>query len=461
MSLKLSPYPGYKNSGLPWLGEIPAHWELKRIKHVLKEVNRREPCGNEVLLSLTRSRGLIPQSEASEKLPSAEDLSLHKVYKPGELVMNRMQAWAGMFGVARIAGLVSPDYSVFKLAYENRVDFFKTLFMTPLYTEQFAQRSQGIGSGFNRLYTQDFGAIQVASPSPDEQQVIVGFLNRTDKLIGALIRAKQRLIELLNEQRQAIIHRAVTRGLNPNAPTKPTGMNWLPEVPEHWDFVRAKYIFREVDIRSTTGLETHLSMSQKLGLVPNSQIAGRIFVSESYVGAKICEKKDLVLNRLKAHLGVFAVALERGLVSPDYSVFRTMQPTICTRYYELILRTPAYRVEIRRRIKGIVEGFWRLYTDDFYQIPLPMPPLAEQHRIVEQLAVDLSTVEKAIARTYREIELTREYRTRLISDVVTGKLDARGVELPEVDEAKIASGVLEPLEAEDLSEAEEVPVADL
>lgn len=242
--MRLKPYPEYRDSGLPWLGEIPAHWEFKRIKHVFEEVNWRERYGDEVLLSLTRSRGLIPHSEASEKLPSAEDWNKYKVYKPGELVMNRMQAWSGMFGVAEIGGLVSPDYSVFKATSGDDVNFFKTLFMTPLYTEQFAQRSQGIGSGFNRLYTPDFMAIPVASPSPEEQRGIAYFLDSYDRVISRLITAKQRLIKLLSEQKQAIIHRAVTRGLDSDVPMKPTGLDWLPEVPEHWEMRRLKAISR-------------------------------------------------------------------------------------------------------------------------------------------------------------------------------------------------------------------------
>ena len=172
-------------------------------------------------------------------------------------------------------------------------------------------------------------------------------------------------------------------GLRPYPEMKASGLPWLADVPAHWDVRRSKYGFREVDSRSATGQETHLSMSQRSGLVPASQVE-KSLVSESYVGARLVKKDDLVLNRLKAHLGVFAHARQPGLISPDYTVLR---PELCAnvRFFEYVLKSSACRAELRVRAKGIVEGFWRLYTNDFYDIRLPMPPLDEQRLIVRFL----------------------------------------------------------------------------
>lgn len=262
------------------------------------------------------------------------------------------------------------------------------------------------------------------------------------------------MIALLNEQKQVIIHRVVTRGLDPNVKMKPSAISWLGDIPEHWEDLRSKYVYHEVDERSVTGTETHLSMSQKHGLIPNSQIEERRLVSESYVGAKLCRIGDLVLNRLKAHLGVFALAPEPGLISPDYTVFRPARPMVA-RYFETMYRTPACRVELRKRAKGIVQGFWRLYTDDFYDIRVPVPPLEEQDKIMQYLDKELSSINTVIASTEREIELLREYRTRLIADVVTGKLDVRqaAAQLPQLDEPIGATEVLN--QDEDFTEDED------
>ena len=182
-------------------------------------------------------------------------------------------------------------------------------------------------------------------------------------------------------------------------------------------------------------------------------------MSESYVGTKICEKNDIVLNRLKAHLGVFALAPQQGLVSPDYTIFRAIRK-INPRYFELLMRTPAFRVELRKRAKGIVQGFWRLYTDDFYDINLIIPPLEEQNAIIAYLEDELLELNRVIERVNSEIRLTLEYRTRLITDVVTGKLDVREAakNLPEIETLDTPeSATIEDLELSDeLEDAEEI-----
>ena len=171
-------------------------------------------------------------------------------------------------------------------------------------------------------------------------------------------------------------------------------------------------------------------MSQRLGLVPSHLVENRTLVSESYAGGKLCKVGDLVLNRLKAHLGVFATAQYGGVISPDYTVLRPIEAGGAL-YFERVLRSPACRYELRVRAKGIVEGFWRLYTNDFYDIRLPVPPIEDRYTIVEHIEVAARGIDTGIAKTEQEISLLREFRTRLIADVVTGKLDVRGYNVVE------------------------------
>lgn len=446
----LKPYPAYKETGLPWLGDIPATWQTPRIKTVLREKDARSPDGAGLLLSLTRSRGLIARSDLTDKVHSARTLAGYKVYEPGEIVMNRMQAWSGMFGTGSKPGLVSPDYAVFTVLGDHLASLLLSRLKAPDLVSQFALASKGIGSGFNRLYSDKFGAITLSLPPRDDQRAIVRFLAHANQKIDGFIRAKRKLIGLLNEQKQAIIHQAVTRGLDPSVPLKPSGIPWLGDIPKHWGVRRAKYLFREVDLRSVTGRETHLAMSQRLGLVPSDQVDSSLR-SESYAGGKLCMVGDLVLNRLKAHLGVFAVAHQCGVISPDYSVFRK-QSQIDMSYYESLLRSSACRRELRIRAKGIVEGFWRLYTDDFYDIRLPVPPPTEQTDIMESVAARTSDLNTAITRTEREIALMQEYRTRLTADLVTGKLDVREAasKLPEISDLVQNSDAAEAMDETEL-----------
>jgi type I restriction enzyme S subunit len=455
----LKPYAKYKESGQEWLGRVPAHWRTPRIKTVLREKDARSLDGSGLLLSLTRNRGLIDRSDMTDKIHSARTLAGYKLYEPGEIVMNRMQAWSGMFGAGNKPGLVSPDYAVFKLLGRDLVSLLLARIKAPDLVSQFALESKGIGSGFNRLYSDKFGAIAISLPPPDEQAAIVRFLDHANRKIDGFIRAKRKLIGLLNEQKQAIIHRAVTRGLHPDAPLKPSGIPWLGDIPKHWDVLRAKYLFREVDDRSKEGKETHLAMSQRLGLVPSNMVESAMR-SESYAGAKLCQEGDLVLNRLKAHLGVFALAKQGGVISPDYSVFRK-RAVICMEYYESVLRSSACRRELRIRAKGLVESFWRLYTDDFYDIRLPVPPPDEQREIMSAMTVETAPLTTAIARTEREIALMQEYRTRLTADLVTGKLDVReaAAKLPEVPAdgtTELEINVLDDTSDSDINPSEEI-----
>jgi type I restriction enzyme, S subunit len=256
----LSGYPGVLDSGVAWLGEVPEHWRLRRIKALFRELDERSGDGQGVLLSLTRARGILPHSEASKRMASAPDLSKYKVCRPGDLVMNRMQAWSGMFAMSTLHGLVSPDYSVFSPRDSCEVKYFELLFKTPLLVDEFAKRSRGIGSGFNRLYSEDFGAVKVPFPSLAEQRAIVRFLGHAEGCIRRHIHAKQRLLALLEEQKQRIVHRAVLRGLDSDASLGPTAGEWMGAIPAHWDVRRAKYLFREVDRRSLTGTEGLLSL---------------------------------------------------------------------------------------------------------------------------------------------------------------------------------------------------------
>jgi len=267
----------------------------------------------------------------------------------------------------------------------------------------------------------------------EEQEAIVTFLDRTLAMIDRFITNKKRLIELLKKQKIAIINRAVTQGLNPHMPMKPSGIEHIEEIPAHWEVKRAKYIFREINERSETGLETHLSMSQKLGLVETDRIEEKTLQSETQEGFKLCHVDDLVLNRLKAHLGVFARATISGLVSPDYTVFR-LNVEANVHYFETLYKHPAYVAAFNKAVRGIVVGFLRLYTSEFYDIRTLFPPKEEQDRIMSFIRDETVKIDHIISRANREIELIKEYRTKLINDVVTGKLDVRGVELPEIEE---------------------------
>jgi len=434
MIADLKPYPEYKDSGLPWLGRVPSHWSVGRIKTVLREIDCRSADGLGTLLSLTRVRGLIPHKDLTDKIHSARTLVGYKRYSSGQLVMNRMQAWSGMFGAGAIDGLVSPDYAVFDVLGGHAIEIVLERLKTPDLVAQFALESKGIGSGFNRLYTDRFGPIPVSLPPLAEEAAIVRFLDWANGRLERAIRAKRKVIALLNEQKQAIIHRAVTRGLDPSVPLKPSGIPWLGDIPQHWKILRAKYLYREVDERSASGAEELLSVSHLTGVTPRSQKNITMFKAASYVGHKICRAGDLAVNTMWAWMGALGVSSHVGIISPGYAVYRPHRPDrIVGAYMEGLLRSRPYISNIICHSTGLRGSRLRLYPEDFFRLPIIQPPTEEQRRIVEAIRAETGDMNTAISRLERQVELLREYRTRLVADVVTGKLDVRAAaeRLPE------------------------------
>jgi type I restriction enzyme S subunit len=424
MIAALKPYDDYKETGLPWAPTVPKHWKVRRIKTVLREKDFRNKKNSGELLSLTRNRGLIRYSDRTDKVHSAKSLSAYKVYHPGQIVMNRMQAWSGMFGSGSSEGIVSPDYAVFEIISGDLCGYILERLKTPDLVGQFALASKGIGTGFNRLYTDRFGPIPITIPPPEEQEAIVRFLDHAHGRIDRAIRAKRKVIALLNEQKQAIIHKAVTRGLNPEAPLKPSGIPWLGDIPVHWETPLNSRIFRE-NIRSHKGkTEEPLSLSQRDGLIKTEHLQERSLKTSTYDNWKVTIPGDLVANRFKAHLGVFFASTLRGIVSFHYAVF---EPKISMniKYFELLYHTAPYRTIYAGRSNGMTVGLQNLSNQNFYSVRSIVPPTDEQNEIVAECEIATRDQNSAIARLNREIELLREYRTRLTADVVTGKLDVR------------------------------------
>lgn len=232
----LKPYPEYKDSGVEWLGKVPGHWEMCRVRYLFREIDMRSKDGSDTHLMMSQRHGLIASSKVNDKRLRSESYIGGKLCQRGELVLNRLKAHLGVFATAPENGVISPDYSVFRSRNEeNIVQYFEHLFKTPIYVSELRRTTRGIVEGFWRLYTDDFYTIPSVLPPPSEQRAIVRFLDHADRLIKKYIRAKQKLIKLLEEQKQAIIHRAVTRGLDPNVKLKPSGVAWLGDVPEHWE----------------------------------------------------------------------------------------------------------------------------------------------------------------------------------------------------------------------------------
>ena len=231
----LKPYLEYRDSGVPWLGEVPKHWKVQKLRTIMKGVTERNRP-DLPLLSVVREKGVILR-DITEKGENhnfiQDDLSNYKVVREGQFVMNKMKAWQGSYGVSRYNGIVSPAYFVFDIHLVEG-SYFHSAIRYKAYVPLFTQASDGVRIGQWDLSQVRMKEIPFFIPSLAEQSAIVRFLDHMDRRIRRNILAKQKLIKLLEEYKQVIIHRAVTRGLDPTVPLKPSGVDWLGEVPKHW-----------------------------------------------------------------------------------------------------------------------------------------------------------------------------------------------------------------------------------
>lgn len=448
----LKPYPEYKESGQKWLGLVPVHWEVLPNRALFDEVkDRNHP--KEEMLSVTITRGIVRQKallEGSSKKDSSNlNKSAYKLVQPYDIAYNKMRAWQGALGASNLRGIISPAYVVMRPRKGVNPWFYHNLYRTPSFAKEAERWSYGITSDMWSLRPEHFKVIGSVFPPPDEQSAIVRFLDHANRKIDRFIRAKRKLIGLLNEQKQAIIHRAVTRGLpstgsgqlNPDVKLKPSGIPWLGDIPEHWEVRRAKYLFSEVDERSKKGSEELLSVSHLTGVTPRSQKNVTMFKAESNVGYKICRVGDLAINTMWAWMAALGVSKYEGIISPAYAVYRQRKPErlICD-YADMLLRTDYYKCNYIIRSTGVRASRLRLYPEEFFKIPILLPPYNEQIEIVAFIESETASLTAAIARTEREIALMQEYRTRLTADLVTGKLDVRAAaaQLPEAAEDAVA-----------------------
>ena len=446
MVSELHPYPAYKPTVVPWLGGVPEHWEVRRLGSIAGLINGATPSTSvseywdgHILWVTPDDLGKLTNryiGDSARRITESGYKACATTIAPASSIAISTRAPIGHIGILQSEGCVNQGCRLLVPGSSIQPEYLHYT----LSNSRSSLASLGQGSTFTELSRTLLAAFCFPLPPIPEQRAIVRYLDHVDRRIRRYVAAKRKLIALLEEEKQAVVNQAVTRGLDPNIRLKPSGVEWLGDVPEHWETMRARFLFREIDTRSTSGRETHLSMSQTLGLVP-SNLVEQSLISDSYVGGKLCQEGDLVLNRLKAHLGVFAVAKQVGVISPDYSVFRN-RGSVHMGYFFRVLRLPALRAELRTRAKGIVEGFWRLYTDDFFDIRLPVPPPVEQQAIVKYIEEATGSIDNSIARARRQIELVNEYRTRLIADVVTGKLDVReaAAQLPKQGEAEPMDG---------------------
>lgn len=228
---------------------------------------------------------------------------------------------------------------------------------------------------------------------------------------------------MLNERKQIVIQQAVTKGLDPNVKMKDSGLEWIGEIPEHWEVKKAKYLFKEVDERSVSGVEELLSVSHMTGVTPRSEKNVSMFMAEDYSGSKLCQKNDLVINIMWAWMGALGVSNYEGIVSPAYGVFRQLlSNTFNPMYLEYLLKTTKYIEYYNRVSTGLHSSRLRFYGHMFFAMKIGYPNLAEQNQIIAYIDNEFLKIDQVLMSLAKQVEKLKEYKTTLINDAVTGKI---------------------------------------
>jgi len=467
----LKSYPAYKDSGAPWLGQVPEHWDVLPNRALFTEVNERDHP-NEQMLSVTITGGIIPQqallADSSKKDSSNQDKSAYKLVRPGDIAYNKMRAWQGAVGTSDYRGIISPAYVVQRPREGADSRYLHYLFRTPAFAKEAERWSYGITSDMWSLRPEHFKMIYTCLPPVTEQSAIVRFLDHADLRIRCYIRAKQKLITLLEEQKQAIIHHAVTRGLDPNVRLKPSGVEWLGDVPEHWEirpFIRCAQEW--ADYRGATPAKTEHGVF----LVTAKNVRkGKIDyeVSKEYVSEQeylmimrrgLPRLEDLLLTT-EAPLGNIALVDRENIALAQRVIrFRLDEQILLPKFALYSTLSSYFQDQLLCRATGSTAS--GIKASKLPQLQILLPLKNEQQAILNYVDQQSMPLNSMIAAAQREISLLREYRTRLIADVVIGKLDVREAaanlpdepeELEAPDEGEVMSDTEEESEVSELVE---------
>ena len=452
---ELKPYSEYKDSGLPWLGRVPGHWDVLPHRASFEEIKEREHP-NEQMLSVTITRGIIKQRDlltgSSKKDGSRQDKSAYKLVCPGDIAYNKMRAWQGAIGASDLRGIISPAYVVQRLRGAHNPRYFHHLFRTPGFAKEAESWSYGITSDMWSLRPEHFKAIYSTLPPIDEQATIVRFLDHATHRLDKAIRAKRKIIALLNEQKQAIIHHAVTRGLDPDVPLKDSGIPWLGQIPTHWELRRFKFLASinngQVDPKKATFKNLPLIAPNHIksgtGVLLFQQTADEQGADS---GKFLVHPGQVIYSKIRPNLRKATIAPVECLCSADMYPITVKADLLSAEYLLVLLLSQPFTkfaVDCSMRV-----AMPKINREALANCLLWLPLLDEQSKILEFIRRESAPFESANLRLEREIELLREYRTRLIADVVTGKLDVReaAARLPEVECA--------PADETELAEVEE------
>lgn len=437
--MSFPPYAEYKDSGVAWLGAVPGHWAVERITNLYREVTE---AGNDDLpiLSVSIHSGVSDDEAAPEdldrKVSRSDDRSKYKQVQPNDLVYNMMRAWQGGFGAVQVYGMVSPAYVVARPRSNAPSKYVELLLRTSGAVEEMRRRSRGVTDFRLRLYWDEFKDMRIALPPVSEQEAIMRFLDREVGKIDGLVAEQERLIALLKEKRQAVISHAVTKGLNPSVPLKNSGIEWLGQIPEHWEVKRLRHIATLNPSKSEAAefdSDTEVSFlpMEAIGEDGSLALERTRAIAEVSTGYTYFREGDVTIAKITPCFENGKGAVMRGLVqgvgfgTTELIVVRPQENVTTSAYLDWVFRTRPFRALGEGAMYGA--GGQKRVPDDFVRdFAIGIPPMGEQAQIIAYLDQISASFDALSSEAQSAITLLAERRAALISAAVTGKIDVRG-----------------------------------
>lgn len=418
-------YENYKPSGVKWIGEVPTHWEVRpgfTCFHENKDRNKQ--LAEKTVLSLSYGRIVVkPEEKMTGLVP--ESFDSYQLIKPGDIVIRttdlQNDKTSLRVGLAKDRGMITSAYLGLRCKPEINPEYVFRL----LETYDALKVFYGMGSGLRQnIDFWDFKRLPIPLPPREEQDRIVNFLDQKTAETDDAIAKKERLIELLQEQKSILIKQVVTRGLNPDVPMRDCEIEGIGQIPAHWRVVANRRIFREKAKKYRGEDLIPLSLSQKDGLIPTDDMKERSLKTSSYEHFRICTTGNLVLNRFKAHLGVFFEAKQTGVITFHYGIY-TPEPGVSSKYFELLFHTDVFCTIYAGASNGMTIGLQNLSNQNFYDVKSILPPHSEQMMIVNHVGNLEGRYTALVFSIEKEIDSLLEMKKVMICEAVTGRFKCR------------------------------------
>lgn len=427
----MSGYAEYREVNLPWLKAVPAHWEIRRNKNIFTEQKEivGERSADYTLLSLTLN-GIIPRDmDGGGKFP--ESFDKYKIVKNGDMAfcLFDIDETPRTVGLSGYNGMLTGAYTIMRVSNINaRFIYYYYLaldngkMLRPLYT--------GLRKTIN---INTFQSTKVPVPPREEQDQIVRFLDWKISSINKLINIKKKEIKAIDALKRSMVSHAITRGLTADAPMKYSGVKWLGDIPAHWKITKLRQILHPVSEKNHPEFPL-LSVVREQGVILRDiedKEANHNFIPDDLSGYKVVRKGQFAMNKMKAWQGSYGVSDYTGIVSPAYFIFDIAFENL--EYFHYAIRSKVYVNFFAQASDGIRVGQWDLQMDKMKEIPFIVPPADEQIAIVKYIKQALPQYDAAIEKLTEEVAVLEEYKNKIIADTVTGKIDVRGIEIPEYE----------------------------